>query len=47
MAEVRIVGKTTALIAGHLYLIFVDDPGQESMIRGGPANKIHLLLQIL
>ena len=41
MAEIRIEGKPIfgldgGVIFGHLYLVFVDDGGDEWVIRGGP-----------
>lgn len=38
MAEIRIEGKTAAAFGDHLYLVFVNDLGQEFVIRGGPAS---------
>lgn len=38
MAEIRIEGKVAAAFGDHLYLVFVNDSGQEFVIRGGPAN---------
>ena len=38
MAEIRIEGKPITIDPGdHLYLVFVDDTGNEFVIRGCPA----------
>lgn len=43
MAEIRIEGKPisgpTGNLAGHAYLVFVDDDGTEYVIRGGPDQQ--------
>jgi len=43
MAEIRIEGKPisrpTGNLAGHAYLVFVDDDGTEYVIRGGPDQE--------
>lgn len=40
MAEIRIEANQVFGNQGHLYLVFVDDVGQEFVIRGGPAAPI-------
>lgn len=39
MAEIRIETKPTFGNYGHLYLVFRDDDGIETVIRGGPATN--------
>lgn len=40
MAEIRIEGKVATAFGDHLYLVFVNDAGQEFVIRGGPESDI-------
>lgn len=41
MAEIRIEGSVVFLPLGdHLYLVFVDDMGNEFVIRGGPTFPV-------
>lgn len=40
MAEIRMEGKPVVASAGHLYLVYVNDAGEEFVRRGGPANDI-------
>jgi hypothetical protein len=40
VAEIRIEGKVAIGFGDHLYLVLVDDDGNEFVIRGGPASDI-------
>ena len=38
--EGRRIDGLTGLVAGHLYLVYTDDLGNEWIIRGGPENSL-------